>query len=70
MAHLEWEGGIPTLRDDWHLVDVEACAKNIDVELTDDQAIDVMVHLAKNFDANEGINWDVIQYAIEHVLGD
>jgi hypothetical protein len=36
--------------------------------LTEDQACDVLDRLAHNFDANIGINWDVIDACAEYLF--
>lgn len=61
MAHLSEENGQVILRDDWHIDDILMVRE----DLTEDQAIDVLEFLANAFDANEGINWDVIEYACQ-----
>jgi hypothetical protein len=52
-----------TLQDPWHVDDV----LNQRPDLTEDQACDVLDRLADNFDANIGINWEVID-ACAHYL--
>ncbi|MBX3709454.1 MAG: hypothetical protein KF702_06845 [Gammaproteobacteria bacterium] len=41
----------------WHIEDVQS----IRPDLTDEQASDVLIHLKKNHDANDGINWYIIE---------
>jgi mono/diheme cytochrome c family protein len=36
--------------------------------LTDEQIVDVLDYVESNHDANFGISWDTIGWAIEHVL--
>ena len=57
------------IRDDWHEQDVRDVAENMDVELTNEQVYKVMQVVVKAFDANEGINWDSIESAIDLVTG-
>ncbi len=45
----------------WHIDDV----KSIRPDLSDDQASSVLIHLKRTHDANEGINWQVIECAID-----
>jgi len=67
MAHLVEENGQTILRDDWHMEDVFEVAHNMKVNLTDDEAHEVMLRMEHGFDANVGINWDYIQNCIEWV---
>ena len=43
---------------------------SLDHELTEEQAIEVFESVAKNFDAESGINWDVIQIHIDKIKGE
>jgi len=62
------EFGDLVIRDDWDIKDFKTCAADdMDIELTDEQALEAMKIVAKSFDANIGINWEVIQNAIEMV---
>lgn len=62
MAHMkETEAGVWYLSDDWHIEDVQTVRPDLD----DDQCIDVLSALAEGFDANNGINWEVIEYTAE-----
>jgi hypothetical protein len=68
MAHVskDQEGKV-VLRDNWYIDDV----RNVLVEgeeLTDDECIGVLEDVADNFDANIGVNWDVIRYHVEIAL--
>ena len=59
MAHMaQTEAGVWYLTDDWHIEDVQ----NVRPDLDDDQCIRVLEVIADSFDANNGINWDVIEY--------
>jgi hypothetical protein len=53
-----------TLQDPWHVDDV----LNQRPDLTEDQAIEVLSRLAHNFDANIGINWEVIDSCAEYLF--
>jgi hypothetical protein len=65
MAHMKQaETGIWYLADDWHIDDV----LNIRPDLTEDEALRVLEVLANDFDANNGINWDVIQYTADSLF--
>jgi hypothetical protein len=52
-----------TLVDEWNVDDVGVQRP----DLTEDQAIEVLALIAHNFDANIGINWDVIDSAAEYL---
>lgn len=62
MAHIEkGPSGQLMLRDDWFVEDVAAeCPW-----LTESEAEQVLDELAHAFDANIGINWDVIRYTAD-----
>ena len=53
-----------TIVDEWHVDDVF----NQRPDLTEDQAIEVLALIAHNFDANIGINWDVIDSAAHYLF--
>lgn len=52
-----------TIVDEWHVDDVF----NQRPDLTEDRAIEVLAFIAKKFDANIGINWDVIDCAADYL---
>ena len=52
----------------WCGEDVYSQALDNDIELTPSQLLSIMDHLNHNHDATVGINWDVIDYAIKHIL--
>lgn len=56
------------LRDDWSVGDIQSVAECMDLEITDGMAHDVMHMLALNYDANVGINWEIVEEAIEEVV--
>lgn len=62
MAHTERIDGALVLRDDWHVEDI----LNQGPWLTTEQAEDILDSLADRFDANSGINWDIIDFWIEY----
>ena len=71
MAHLVTEDGITFIRNDWFVDDVQARLEdNWDFTLTDDECIKVLELVADSHDANDGINWDAIDAAIESLYGD
>ena len=57
------------LRDEWTADDVQSVAECMEIELTEGMAHDVMHVLALNYDANIGINWEIVEDAIEEVVG-
>jgi hypothetical protein len=64
MAHMkQTDTGIWYLADDWHIDDV----LNIRPDLSEAEALKVLEVLADDFDANNGINWDVIQYTADRL---
>ena len=70
MAHLiKNENDKWVIRDDWHESDVQDVAENMGVALTDEQVFKVMQVVVNAFDANEGINYDSIESAIDLIQG-
>lgn len=69
MAHLITENGKLIIRDEWHEEDIQSVAEdNHETTLTPEQMKKVMELLVKSFDANIGIDWDVIDSAIDQIL--
>ena len=72
MAHIiTLPNGKIELHDVWGYDDiqnVQECRE--EKELTQKQCKKVIELLASSFDANEGINWEVIEVAIDTVLGE
>jgi hypothetical protein len=66
MAHVEKVKGKIVLRDDWHIEDVMEVAENMGIEISEEDAEWVLNDVADNFDANIGINWDVIEMALQN----
>lgn len=52
----------------WKLDDIQLVAEGMDIELTEEQKYQVLTNLYDNFDAEVGINWDVLVYAIRDVV--
>ena len=50
----------------WNIEDV----KSLDSDISDEQAIEVLEYALDNHDANEGINWTVLEYWISHIKED
>ena len=68
MARVITENGQVILRSDWHIEDVLGQAENMGIELTNEQAAEVLGIVADCHDANIGINWEVIDAAIDYFL--
>ena len=69
MAHLVKEDGKLIIRDEWHEEDIQGVAEdNHDTTLTPDEVHKVMEIIVESFDANIGIDWEVIGSAIEQIL--
>lgn len=63
MTQVVYEDGAPVLRSDWHPEDI----LSIDPSLSEEQVLDVMQLIARTHDANIGINWMVIEVAIQNI---
>jgi hypothetical protein len=57
-----------TIEIKWSTEDVLAMADNMQVELTEKQADEVLENVFRYHDAEVGINWDVISFHIENLL--
>ena len=57
-----------TIAIKWCTEDVLWQADNLDIELTEEQAEDILESLGEGHDASIGINWDVISFYIEDYL--
>ena len=68
MAKVICKNKIYTLRSDWNVDDILDAANQMNKKITNDQAIRVMYHVTHTFDANFGINWDVIETSIRDIL--
>ena len=47
----------------WNIEDVQS----LDSDMSEEQSIEVLELALHNHDANEGINWTVLEYWISHV---
>ena len=65
MAKVIHENGQTILRSDWHIDDVLSQAETMGIVLTNEQAAKVLGIVADCHDANLGINWEVIDAAID-----
>jgi len=52
-----------TLQDPWSVEDVQ----NQRSDLNHEQSVEVLAFIAHRFDANIGINWDVIDFAADRL---
>ena len=71
MAHIATDAqGNKYIADDWGIEDIQSVAQqNLGLKpLTDAQVEAVMDLIVESFDANIGINWEVIENAIEEVM--
>jgi hypothetical protein len=56
------------LRIDWDTDDVSLVCENMDIVLTDEEKIRVLNVMCDSHDAEIGINWKSVEYAIECVI--
>lgn len=49
----------------WHVDDVLNRANETDADLTEEQALEILSRVDRKYDANIGINWDVLDTYIE-----
>jgi hypothetical protein len=54
-----------TITIKWHITDVQ----EVRPDLTDDQAREVLWHAKRYHDANEGINWAVLEAHADFIFG-
>jgi len=59
-----WEDKIAV---SWSLEDVSSLAESMGVTLTEDEVAEVLHRVLHKFDANDGINWNVIEREIEWI---
>ena len=69
MARIEMRDGKPVLVDDWHIEDVISVADCMGVEVTQEQAIQILHNVVDAFDANHGIKWHDFEVEIESIKG-
>ena len=71
MAHMVQTHDGWVLRNDWFIEDVQARLEDYwDFTLSEDECLEVLGLVADSHDANDGINWDAIDAAIECLYGD
>jgi len=54
----------------WSIEDVISQAKERDINLSEQQAIEILARVDHSTDATTGINWDTIDYEIDKYLKD
>ena len=62
-----WQNHIALVWDIW---DIHRKAEEMGVELTDEQAQDILDTIYADHDASVGVNWDVIETNIEFYLAE
>lgn len=62
------KSGHAVLIDPWTVGDIQEAAEQINVSVSEEDAEKVMEYLSKNFDSNTGINWEVVQDAVNEVI--
>ena len=54
-----------TIESPWSVEDVYGLAEDSGYPITEDDAKSVLSSVKKNFDANIGVNWEVLQYYLD-----
>jgi hypothetical protein len=57
------------LRDDWTTDDVQSVAECMEIEITDGMAMEVLNYLADTYDLSTGLNWGLVEDAIQQLVG-
>ena len=57
-----------TITIKWSTNDVHSRAEDMGVEITAEQADEILQNVFDNHDANIGVNWEVIEFHIEDFL--
>lgn len=74
MARMVFENNVAHLSDTWDIDDVRCVIDDNDIEaarnFTDEDCVRVLEWVVKAFDANLGINWEVIGAAIDTVVSE
>jgi len=74
MAKVVFENNEYILRDDWSIEDVRNIIEFNNIEeaesFTDEDCVRVLEIVAECFDANYGITWDSLEYAINQLIED
>lgn len=72
MAQMKFKADAWYLSDDWSIEDVRNVidCRDIARDLTDEDCVRVLELVAEGFDANVGINWEVIEAALDSVISE
>jgi hypothetical protein len=68
MAKVVCEDGYWYIMSTWECVDIESVAEDLGVSLSDEDIVAILHRICDYFDANVGINWDVIAVHIGDYL--
>lgn len=60
--------GIPTLLIQWTVDDVDFLIGNGESSLTYDEKIEVLQMIGRKHDANDGVHWDTLRWAITEII--
>jgi len=58
----------PVLRCDWHLEDIMFSCEDEYPSMTKEQALRIMERIVHTHDANNGVNWGVVESATEAIM--
>jgi hypothetical protein len=70
MAKVLCKDGYWFIESTWDCVDIESVAANMGVTLSDRDIFAILCRICDYFDANVGINWDVIAVTIGDYLSE
>jgi len=68
MATLVTDKGAPYIEDIWNLEDFRNVADGYEEDFSEEDLLEAMEIVVHNFDANYGITWDTIEFALESIL--
>jgi hypothetical protein len=54
--------------DWWHIGDVTECCDWDEIDITDEDAREVLRLAHKYYDSSNGINWEVLQSWVDHII--
>jgi hypothetical protein len=54
--------------DWWHISDVTDCCDWDELDITDEDAREVLRLADKYYDSSNGINWEVLQSLVDHIV--
>jgi hypothetical protein len=67
MSKVIQENGLYVLRDEWTIDDIMYEALNMNLDINAEKAVEIMNLIAHDYDANFGINFDIVQDAIQTI---